>query len=101
MVNGELIQLVSGTEINFRDIQPVTDTIHTFVSTGTDWIDELIADNPQVYGLLWNNLASPETFTRLGSISAYTNAQTVPDSLLTIQSQMKACTLLDNGTVNY
>ena len=65
---------------------------------GSTW-QELGAQmgTPAWYGVMWD--AGADTYTRLGSISGYSAAQTVPDAYLPIQSRMKGCLLKNDGTV--
>ena len=52
-----------------------------------------------VSGIQWNE--STDIYTRIGTTSNLPLGSSAGDSYLPIQSKMKGCTLLDNGSVNY
>ena len=65
---------------------------------GSGWIDLTNQTNQAAwYGVMWD--AGADTYTRLGAISGYSAAQTVPDAYLPVQSRMKRCLLKNDGTV--
>ena len=51
------------------------------------------------YGISWNE--STDIYTRSGSAVGQPMGITLSDYLLTIQSKMRRCVVLDDGTVNY
>ena len=51
------------------------------------------------YGVSWDE--SGDTYTRTGIVSGQTKGVTLSDYFLPIQSKMRRCVVLDNGTVNY
>jgi hypothetical protein len=56
-------------------------------------------ENIYAQGLRWNQ--NLDTYTRLGSIASAVKGASPGDGALPVQSKMKGCLLLDNGTVNY
>ncbi|MEI7726934.1 MAG: hypothetical protein WCK09_17625 [Bacteroidota bacterium] len=56
-------------------------------------------ENVYAQGLRWNQ--NLDTYTRLGSIASAVKGASPGDGALPVQSKMKGCLLLDNGTVNY
>src|SRR6056297_3258038 len=68
----------------------------------TEWLESWINpyDNMNYQGLEWVQ-KSATGYTRLGTISDIPVSQSAGDANLPIQSEMKRCLLLDNGTVNY
>jgi len=52
-------------------------------------------------GLDFEDGGSDFTYTRTGALSSFDPSDTIPDSLLPIQSNMRRCTLNDDGSVNY
>lgn len=68
----------------------------------TEWLEHWIlpVDEANYQGLEWTQKSAME-YTRLGTISDIPVSQSAGDANLPIQSAMKRCLLLDNGTVNY
>lgn len=63
------------------------------VETDLNGIAELVKYTGQWYGVEWDTTVSSSALTRIGNMSLH--------YLLPIQSKMRRCLLLDNGTVNY
>lgn len=72
------------------------------IDAETEWLQHWIlpVDEANYQGLEWTQ-KSATGYTRLGTISDIPISQSAGDANLPIQSQMKRCLLLDNGTVNY
>ena len=55
-----------------------------------------------IYGLMYRDNGTDFTYTRTGKgVEGYTEAQAVPETLLTVHNKMKRCVTKDDGTVNY
>ena len=54
---------------------------------------------PQISGISWNE--TTDAYVRTGSLAGQTNGVVPPAYLLPIQSRMRRCVVLDDGTVNY
>lgn len=63
------------------------------VETDLNGIAELVKYTGQWYGIEWDSMVSASAATRIGNMSLH--------YLLPVQSRMRRCLLLDNGTVNY
>lgn len=71
------------------------------IAVEKEWLESWISvyDQSNYQGLEWTQEST--NYTRLGTIKDIPTGQSAGDVNLPIQSQMKRCLLLDNGSVNY
>ena len=65
----------------------------------TAYVDAGLVVLRDISGLTWN--ATTDAYVRTGALAGQTNGVVPPASLLPIQSKMRRCVVLDDGTVNY
>jgi hypothetical protein len=99
----ELVRMSDNGNVGFGVTNPSTaievNGVITVTGSGNSTLWSASQEITLAQGLRWNQ--NLDTYTRLGSIAAAARNASPGDGALPIQSRMKGCLMLDNGTVNY